>query len=64
MRKVYIYGHLKKDGKQSTIDWEGYLQGSFFYPDKNNVRMFYKVVKCHVGWTEGIYAKHIEDLDE
>ena len=64
MRKVYIVGHLKDENGTRDIDWEGYMQGKCFYPDAKNVRMFYKVVRCHLDWDKGIYAKHIEDLEE
>lgn len=64
MKKVYIVGHLKDKGVQSSVDLEGWLRGKFFYPDKNNARIFYKVVTCHLNWDTGIYAKHIEDIED
>lgn len=63
MRKVYITGSIKDKDGQRMFDGEGYLKGKCFYPDKNNVRLFYKVSTCHLNWDTGILVKHIEDVE-
>lgn len=63
MRKVNIVGHIKTPDRHEPFDETGYMQGNVFYPDRNNARIFYKVVTCHRNWDVGILAQFIEDLE-
>ena len=64
MRKAHITGNYKDSKVKKYVDTEGYMQGNFFYPDKNNATLFYVVSYCHRNWKYGILIKHIEDIED